>query len=81
LALMIGLTRPNFLVPIGGAFRQMRQYALLAQKMGYSKEQIILPDRNDTLEITAAGQVKLGPKISRRTHLVRSKSRKRRKRR
>jgi len=81
LSLMISLARPNFLVPIGGAFRQMRQYALLAQKMGYSEEQILLPDRNDTLEITAAGQVKLGPKISRRTHLVKSKSRKRRKRR
>jgi len=81
LSLMISLARPNFLVPIGGAFRQMRQYALLAQKMGYSEEQILLPDRNDTLEITATGQVKLGPKISRRTHLVKSKSRKRRRRR
>ncbi|MBU3957226.1 ribonuclease J [Patescibacteria group bacterium] len=79
LSLMISLTRPNFLVPIGGAFRQMRQYAILAQKMGYFEEQIILPDRNDTLEITAAGQVKLGPRISRKTHLVKSKSRKRRK--
>lgn len=81
LALVIDLARPNYLIPIGGAFRQMRQYALLAQKMGYSEKQIFLPDRNDTLEITASGQVKLGPKISRRTHLVRSGSGKRRKRR
>jgi len=81
LSLMISLARPNYLVPIGGAFRQMRQYALLAKKMGYPEKQIILPDRNDTLEITAAGQVKLGSRISRRTHLVKSKSRKRRKRR
>lgn len=81
LSLMISLARPNYLVPIGGAFRQMRQYALLAQKMGYSEKQIILPDRNDTLEIGATGQVRLGPRISRRTRLVKSKSRKRRKRR
>ncbi len=79
LSLMIGLARPNYLIPIGGAFRQMRQYALLAQKMGYSEKQIFLPDRNDTMEITPSGQVKLGSKISRRTHLVKSKSKKRRK--
>lgn len=79
LSLMISLARPHYLIPIGGAFRQMRQYALLAQKMGYFEEQIILPDRHETIEISAGGQVKLGPKISSRTHLV--KSTKRRKRR
>lgn len=81
LSLLIALARPNYLVPIGGAFRQMKQFSLLAQKMGYTENQALLPDRNDTVEITADGQVKLGPKISRRTHLVKSKSRKRRKRR
>ena len=80
LSLLIGLSRPHYLVPIGGAFRQMRQYALLAQKMGYREEQIILPDRNDTVEITSGGRVKLGFPILSKTRLVESSSKKRRRR-
>jgi len=79
LSLMIGLSQPHYLIPIGGAFRQMRQYALLAKRMGYTEEQTILPDRNDTVEITADGKVKLGPQLAGESHLVRSRSRKRRK--
>ena len=63
LALMIGLTQPIYLLPIGGAFRQMKQYALLAQKMGYSAEKILLPQKNQTVEMIPGGQVRLGPKI------------------
>lgn len=81
LSLMIGLTRPHYLIPIGGAFRQMRQYSLLAQKMGYYEKQILLPDRGDTVEITSDGKVRLGFRLPSKTHLVRSKSRKKRKRR
>jgi len=81
LSLMIGLVRPKYLLPIGGAYRQMRQYALLAQKMGYYEEQIILPDRGNIVEITSEGKVKLGFQLPSKTHLVKSKSKKRRKRR
>lgn len=79
LSLLIGLTRPNYLVPIGGAFRQMKQYALLAQRMGYNEKQILLPDRNDTVQITLDGKVNLGPKLISKSRLVKSQSRKRRK--
>jgi len=81
LALMIGLARASYLVPIGGAYRQMRQYALLAERMGYPEEKIILPDRHETLEITWEGRVKIGPQIKGKTHLVKSKSKKKRPRR
>lgn len=76
LALMLALTRPKYVLPIGGAFRQMKQYALLAQKMGYKPENILLPDKNQTIEILPGGQVRLGGKISLRKRFVDSKARK-----
>jgi ribonuclease J len=63
LALMIGLVQPIWLLPIGGAFRQMKQYAFLAQKMGYPGEKILLPQKNQIVEMIPGGQVRLGPKI------------------
>jgi ribonuclease J len=64
LSLLISLVRPKYLLPIGGAPRQMRQFALLAQRMGYPEEKILLPERNQTVLLLADGQIKLGPKIS-----------------
>lgn len=76
LTLMLALTRPKYVLPIGGAFRQMKQYALLAQKMGYKMENILLPDKNQTIEILPGGQVRLGSKISLRKKFVDSKAKK-----
>lgn len=76
LALMLALTRPKYALPIGGAFRQMKQYALLAQKMGYKTESIFLPEKNQTIEILPGGQVRLGRKISLRRKFVDSKAKK-----
>jgi ribonuclease J len=59
LALMLNLVRPHFVVPIGGTFRQMKQYAQLAAKMGYTPEQVLLPESGRSLEITS-GRVCLG---------------------
>ena len=64
-ALMIGLVRPKYLVPIGGAFRQMKQYSLLAERMGYKENQILLPDSDDVVELSGGsaridGKVKIG---------------------
>jgi len=64
LALLISLTRPKWLLPIGGAFRQMKQYALLAQRMGFEEKQILLPEKSQTIELRADGQVRFGPKIT-----------------
>jgi len=63
LSLLISLTRPKWILPIGGAFRQMKQYALLAQKMGYQEKQILLPERNRIIEMLPGGKVRLGTKI------------------
>lgn len=73
LSLMLALARPKFALPIGGAFRQMKQYSLLAQEMGYREEEVLLPDKNETIEILPGGQVKLGRTMSLRTKLVDSR--------
>ena len=70
LSLLISLTRPKWLLPIGGAPRQIKQYALMAQRMGFQEEKILLPARNQTIEMTTGGQVKLGPKIYLRPQFV-----------
>lgn len=52
LSLLIHLTKPKFLFPIGGTYRHMQQYSLLAQRMGYSAKQIILGKNGQSLELT-----------------------------
>jgi ribonuclease J len=64
LSLLIGLTQPKWLLPIGGAFRQMKQYALLVQRMGYPAQNILLPAKNQTIQMLPGSQLRLGPKIS-----------------
>ncbi len=44
LKLMMALTKPKYLLPIGGTFRQMKKYGELAQEMGWSKQNIILTE-------------------------------------
>jgi len=44
LALMIALARPRYLLPIGGTIRHMKQYALLANQMGYDPRKVLIPE-------------------------------------
>lgn len=60
LALMIGLTQPKVLLPIGGTIRQMRFYAQLAKNMGYQENDIVLPSEGDIIEFSPPNQ----PRIS-----------------
>lgn len=55
LMLMMGLTRPKYIIPIGGEARQVRQYGVLAEKMGYSEDRVFAPDEKDALEFTSDG--------------------------
>lgn len=64
LALLISLTGPKYLLPIGGAFRQMKQYSILACKMGYDPNRILLPKVNQVIEMSSDGRVKLGQTIT-----------------
>src|SRR3990167_1593911 len=59
LMLMLGLTRPQHIIPIGGEPRQVRQYMLLAEKMGYPNERVFQPQEKDAIEFTPDGKAKL----------------------
>ncbi|KKU29202.1 MAG: RNA-metabolising metallo-beta-lactamase [Candidatus Amesbacteria bacterium GW2011_GWA2_47_11b] len=59
LLLMMALTRPKYLLPIGGTYRHMVQYSRLAQSMGYQASQILLPEFNQTIDMSPE-DVKLG---------------------
>jgi ribonuclease J len=43
-AVLISLLKPKYLLPIGGNFRHLKKYQEVAGKLGYSPDQVILPD-------------------------------------
>lgn len=62
LMLMIQLTNPRFLLPIGGTYKQMVQYRKLAANMGYRDEDIFLAEDGDIIEFTK-NSARVGGKI------------------
>lgn len=50
LLLMLSLTKPKFLVPISGMYRQMKQLALLAQRAGMEARNTFVVDEGTVLE-------------------------------
>ena len=69
LLLMMNLTRPKYLLPIGGSYRHMAQYSLLAQSMGYSADKILLPKFSQIIEVYP-DIVKVGPALELRKVMV-----------
>ena len=59
---LVDLTKPKYIMPIGGAYRHMVQYKKLAIKLGYEKDRILILDTGDTL-LLENGQAKMGKKI------------------
>lgn len=49
--LLIGLTRPRYLMPIGGTFAHMNEYRKLAEEMGYSKNQVFILDEGEIVQV------------------------------
>src|SRR3989344_1088285 len=64
LMLMMGLTRPKYIVPIGGESRQVRQYFLLAEKMGYSDDTLFAPEEKDAIEFTRDGKARIVKEVA-----------------
>ncbi|MFC1653615.1 ribonuclease J [Patescibacteria group bacterium] len=52
---LISLTKPKYLIPIGGAYRHMVQYKVLAEGMGYKKDQVFILDNGQTFKINQEG--------------------------
>ncbi len=51
LSLLMHLVKPEYLLPIGGDFRKMKQYALLAQRNGYREDNVLLPETGDIITV------------------------------
>ncbi len=49
---MLGVVRPEFLMPIGATRRHMKAFADLAVEMGWQRDRVMLPDDGQVVNIT-----------------------------
>jgi len=64
LQLLMQLVRPQYLYPIGGSFRHMRQYQHLARQIGFRHNQVILPQTAQVVELTSDGHYRLAETLN-----------------
>ena len=57
--MLIALVKPQYLMPIGGDYRHMHAYSLLAQQIGYSEKQVLLLEEKQTVEIDASRRLRI----------------------
>jgi len=69
LSLMVGLTRPEFFIPIGGTRRHQRGYTTLVEDMGYDPKTVFELLGNQTV-MFHEHDAKLGPEIETRDVFV-----------
>lgn len=62
LELLISLTNPKFLFPIGGTYRHMTKYRDIAQGLGHSPDKVILVENNQPIEFFEEG-FRVGKKV------------------
>jgi len=51
LKLMLGMTRPKFFIPVHGEYRHLQRHAGLGESMGIPKENIIISEIGDIIEL------------------------------
>lgn len=64
--LLMSLTHPKYLVPIGATYRQMVAYRQIAKDMGHAENNVFLPESGQEL-IFSAGVARFGKKIQNAT--------------
>ncbi len=52
LKLMVNLIKPEYMIPIGGEFRQMRHFSKMFQNMGYRPDQILELKNGQIVEVS-----------------------------
>lgn len=67
---LIELTKPKYLLPIGGNFRHMVAYKKIALQLGYQERDILLPENGQIVEFLADGKVSFKKKIQTRRIMV-----------
>jgi ribonuclease J len=60
--LLLSLVRPKHFLPIHGELRQLTRHAALAEEVGMAKEDIIVVENGQTVELSG-GKTKLGERI------------------
>lgn len=55
LKLMMGIVKPKFFIPVHGEQKHLQKHSLLAQSMGYSKDNIYVGTIGDHIEISKNG--------------------------
>lgn len=71
LMMLMAFVRPKYVLPTGGTYRHMVQYAKLAGEMGIPSTNILLPE-NQSIEIHPDRTVRLGEELTLRTVYVES---------
>lgn len=67
--LLISLTRPQFLFPIGGTYKQMVAYRDIARSMGYDEKSVVLIENGQEVVFTR-DSYRLGKKLPLKTIFV-----------
>lgn len=70
LSKLMEMVRPRWLVPIGGNFRHMAAYQNLAQSLGFKKEQVVLADGGEVIDLDARGDAQITQKIEARQVMI-----------
>ncbi|RJR16296.1 ribonuclease J [Candidatus Microgenomates bacterium] len=63
LRLMLSLTKPKFILPIGGTYRHMIAYRNLAADMGHDRDSVLIPQEGDVLEFSQNSKPRIVQKI------------------
>lgn len=63
LRLMLSLTKPKYVLPIGGTYRHMIAYKKLAQEMGYGKDDVLIPEEGDVIEFSRTNRPRIVDRV------------------
>jgi len=70
IALMLGLTRPKYSIPIGGEHKQMAQFKKIAMALGHNAKNIFIPKGGEVVTFEQSGNAFIDQPITLRDVMV-----------
>lgn len=67
---LMEMTKPKYLMPIGGNLRHMVAYRRLAVSMGYGENDVLIPDNGQIIEFFENGQIDMSHTVATKTIMV-----------
>lgn len=64
LMLMLSTLGPRYIFPIGGTFKHMMQYRRLAEDLGYTKSDVLIPEEGQVIEFRVSGRPRIAETIN-----------------